>query len=49
MDKIDYKKQFRELYQPPTRPMLINVPEMLFIAVKGSGDPNTCTEYKEAL
>lgn len=49
MDKIDYKKQFKELYQPPTRPMLINVPEMLFIAVKGSGDPNTCTEYKEAL
>ncbi len=49
MDKLDYKKQFKELYQPPVKPMIINVPEMVFIAVEGNGDPNTCAEYKEAL
>lgn len=49
MDKLDYKKQFKELYQPPAKPVLIEVPEMIFISVSGSGDPNTCSEYKEAL
>ncbi len=49
MDKLDYKKQFKELYQPPAKPVVIEVPEMIFISVSGSGDPNTCSEYKEAL
>lgn len=49
MDKLDYKKQFKELYQPPVKPMMIDVPEMIFISVSGNGDPNTCVEYKEAL
>lgn len=49
MDKLDYKKQFKELYQPPAKPVLIEVPEMIFISVSGNGDPNTCSEYKEAL
>ncbi|MBQ8568561.1 MAG: GyrI-like domain-containing protein [Oscillospiraceae bacterium] len=49
MDKLDYKKEYKDLYQPKTTPSVIDVPEMLFIAVKGSGDPNTCAEYKEAM
>ena len=49
MDKLDYKKQFKELYQPPIKPTLIDVPKMLFVAVDGTGDPNTCNEYKQAL
>ena len=43
------KKQFKELYQPPAKPVVIKVPEMIFISVSGSCDPNTCSEYKEAL
>lgn len=49
MDKLDYKKEYKDLYQPKTKPSLIEVPEMLFIAVDGKGDPNTGAEYKEAL
>lgn len=40
MDKIDYKKEFKDLYLPKTEPMIINVPKMNFVAVKGIGDPN---------
>ena len=46
---IDFKKTNRELYQPKTTPSLIDVPEMVFIAVDGKGDPNTSEEYKNAL
>ncbi len=49
MEKLDYKKEYKDLYQPSTKPSLIEVPEMVFIAVDGKGDPNTCPEYKTAL
>lgn len=49
MEKLDYKKAYKDLYQPAAKPSLIDVPEMRFIAVDGAGDPNTCTAYKEAL
>ena len=49
MEKLDYKKKFRELYQPSAKPALIDVPEMIFFAVEGAGDPNKCREYKEAM
>ena len=46
---IDYKKTEKHLYQPKTTPAIIDVPEMLFIAVDGNGDPNTSEAYKTAL
>ncbi|MBP1560801.1 MAG: GyrI-like domain-containing protein [Oscillospiraceae bacterium] len=49
MEKLDYKKEYKDLYQPKTKPSVIDVPEMVFIAVRGSGNPNTCAEYKEAM
>ena len=49
MEKLDYKKKFKELYQPSAKPALIDVPEMIFFAVEGAGDPNKCREYKEAM
>lgn len=49
MEKLDYKKAYKDLYQPAAKPALIDVPEMIFFAVDGEGDPNTCPEYKEAL
>lgn len=49
MEKLDYKKEYKDLYQPSVKPSVIDVPEMLFIAVNGQGDPNTCAEYKEAM
>lgn len=49
MDKLDYKKEYKDLYMPKTKPSIIDVPEMIFIAVEGKGDPNTCDEYKQAM
>lgn len=40
MEKIDYKKKFKELYQPKEQPVVIEVPEMLFIQIAGRGNPN---------
>jgi len=46
---IDFKKTEKELYQPSTSPSIIYVPEMVFIAVDGKGDPNISEEYKNAI
>ena len=46
---FDYKKAEKGLYQPKTTPSIIDVPEMTFIAVDGTGNPNTSAEYKAAL
>ena len=49
MDKLDYKKTYKELYQPKTKPSIIEVSEMIFIAIDGEGNPNSCPEYKAAI
>lgn len=36
----DFKREFRELYQPKIKPSLVDVPAMTFVAVAGSGNPN---------
>jgi hypothetical protein len=46
---FDYKKEFKDLYMPKTKPSIIEVPVMTFITVDGRGDPNTSAEYKHAL
>jgi hypothetical protein len=37
---FDFKKEYRDLYQPKTKPSIIEVPRMRFLAVEGAGDPN---------
>ena len=37
---FDFKKEYRDLYQPKTKPSLVEVPPMRFLAVEGTGDPN---------
>ena len=50
MEKLDYKKEYKDLYLPKTKPMLIQVPNMKFIMIKGKGNPNSESgEYQEAL
>jgi len=47
---FDFKKEFKDLYQPKTEPQKIVVPEMDFITVSGRGDPNDESgDYKKAL
>lgn len=50
MDKIDYKKEYKDLYLPKTKPMIIDVPKMNFVSVSGIGDPNIeGGEYQKAM
>lgn len=49
MTKIDYKKEYKDLYMPKKKPSIIDVPEMVFIMVDGRGNPNTAESYKNAL
>lgn len=46
---IDFKKMEKDLYQPGTKPAIIEVPEMTFIMIDGHGDPNTSEAYQTAL
>lgn len=47
---FDYKKEYKEFYLPPAQPGIITVPSMNFVAVRGSGDPNTEDgEYKTSI
>ncbi|WP_286908159.1 MULTISPECIES: GyrI-like domain-containing protein [Clostridium] len=48
--KLDYKKEFKDLYLPKNEPMVVDVPEMNFIMVDGKGNPNDEEgEYKSAV
>ena len=49
MATFDFKKEYKELYLPKTKPMIINVPSMQFIMINGKGDPNVSPLYKEAV
>lgn len=50
MDKIDLKKEFKNLYSPSAKEFsIIKVPEMSFLMIDGQGNPNTAQSYKEAV
>ena len=49
-DAKDYKKEFKDLYLPKNKPMLIDIPEIQFVAIQGKGNPNEENgEYQKAL
>ena len=41
MMAFDFKKEYKELYMPKSSPTIIEIPKMNYIAVRGSGNPNT--------
>ncbi len=48
--KLDYKKEFKSLFQPPVGHFVeVDVPEMRFVMVDGQGDPNKAAAYRKAL
>jgi hypothetical protein len=49
MAVFDFKKEYKDIYIPGTKAMLIDVPKMSFIMVNGKGDPNTSESYKTAV
>lgn len=48
MKSINYKKDFKDLYLPPKKPTVIDVPPMLFATIKGQGNPND-PEFEDAI
>jgi len=50
MNKIDFKKELKHLYNPSQKAFsIVEVAAMQFLMVDGHGDPNVAQEYQEAL
>jgi len=49
MEKIDFKKEMKEFYRPPRKPVIVDVPELQFIMINGKGYPGTSQEYQDAM
>jgi len=50
MEKIDFKKTMKALYQPPAdRFSIVEVPRMQFAMLDGKGDPNVAAAYAHAV
>jgi hypothetical protein len=50
MNKIDLKKEWKELYRPGTKEVVrVDVPPLNYLMIDGRGDPNTAQEYKDAV
>jgi hypothetical protein len=47
--KVDFKREYRDLYKAGRDPALVDVPELAFLMVDGHGDPNTAAEYTQAI
>ena len=37
---FDFKKEYKEFYLPPAKPVIVTIPKANYIAVRGKGDPN---------
>lgn len=47
---FDFKKEFKELYAPKTKPSIVDVPQMNYLVVRGKGNPNDVDgEYKQSI
>ncbi len=47
---FDFKKEYKEFYLPKSKPGIVTIPSMNYIAVRGQGDPNLeGGEYKQAI
>lgn len=47
---FDYKKEYKDLYQPKIHPALVEIPAVSYVAVRGKGDPNEENgEYANAM
>jgi hypothetical protein len=47
---FDYKKEYKEFYMPKTKPEIVTIPAMNYIAVRGKGNPNEVDgDYSKAV
>jgi hypothetical protein len=47
--KVDLKRELKELFAPPTHPVMVDVPKLSFLMLDGQGDPNGSEEYMDAI
>lgn len=45
---FDFKKEYKDLYMPKSKPVLIDIPAMRFVMIDGSGDPNNSPAFQRA-
>lgn len=49
-EKVDFKKTMKPYWQPPVgRFVVVDVPELGFAMIDGTGDPNTAPDYSAAI
>ncbi|RMF58389.1 MAG: hypothetical protein D6748_08840 [Calditrichaeota bacterium] len=50
MEKIDFKKKFRDLYHASAQKVqLVNVPALQFLMIDGKGDPNQSVDFQDGV
>jgi hypothetical protein len=49
MEKVDHKKTLKEFYNPPRKPVIVDVPELQYLMIDGQGYPGTSQEYADAM
>ncbi|WP_066497644.1 GyrI-like domain-containing protein [Abyssisolibacter fermentans] len=50
MSKIDFKKEYKELYKPSVKKVsIVEITKFNYLSIDGVGDPNTSIEYKQAI
>ena len=50
MEKMDYKKELKELYKPSAKNAeVVDVPEMNYLMIDGKGDPSKEKSYQQAI
>lgn len=49
MTKLDFKKERKDLYNSPTKPVMVEVPELQYLMIDGRGYPGTSQEYWDSI
>jgi len=50
MDKVDFKKKYKEIYAPSAKkPEIVHVPAFQYAVLSGIGDPNTSKAFSDAI
>ena len=47
---FDFKKEYKEFYMPKNKPVIVKIPPMNYVAVRGKGNPNVeGGDYQQAI
>jgi hypothetical protein len=50
MEKVDYKKELKQLYKPSAKKVeVVEVPQLNYLMIDGEGNPNTSQSFQDAI